>query len=282
MTRRYSPTVRRRRLSAVLRHLRHQNRLTLEGATDQLEWSRGRLAHMEGNKWTRPDIGNIRQLLDLYKVTDEERREAILELARQSRQRGWWTKFKDVFGTDSLVGFESEASVISTYQPIVIPGLLQTRGYAAASASASLTRPEEINRTVDARIARQEVLAGEQPPTVRAIIDESTLHRLPVEDGVAAGQIRHLIDQAQNPDITIQVLPFSAGLHPGISGPFVLLDFPDEMDAPIAFLEARTDALFLEEDDEVKEYRQVFDRLQAIAKSQSESIELMESLINKL
>ncbi|WP_369800910.1 helix-turn-helix domain-containing protein [Nocardiopsis sp. NRRL B-16309] len=265
----------------MLRQLRHQRGKTLEEVTDSLEWSRGRLAHMEGNKWVRPDLGNIRQLLDFYEVTDSERCEAILDLARESRVRGWWTKFKDVFGSDSLVGFESEASVISTYQPIVIPGLLQTPGYAEASARATLTRPaKEVERRVEARMARQEILTGDQPPTVWAVIDESALLRLPSTNGVADGQLRHLIDLAEDPDngITIQVLPFSAGLHPGISGPFVILDFPDDLDAPLVYLESRTEGLFLEEEPEIAGYRLVFDHLQVTAKSQAESIQLMKKL----
>lgn len=281
MSRRISPTVRRRRLSAVLRQLRHQHGKTLEVVTDDLEWSRGRLAHMEGNKWIRPDLGNIRQLLGYYEVKDTATREAALDLARQSRERGWWTKFKDVFGTDSLVGFESEASVVSTWQPVVIPGLLQTEEYATASARATLARPAaEVDRIVEARMARQEVLDGDQPPTVWAIIDESVLRRLPTEGGVAHGQLDHLVALAEDVDndITIQVLPFRAGLHPGISGPFVLLDFQDDLDGPLVFLESRTDGLFLEEPEEVDEYRLVFDHLQVTALSQADSLHLMKKM----
>ncbi|MEU3015866.1 helix-turn-helix transcriptional regulator [Nocardiopsis sp. NPDC007018] len=285
MSRRISPTVRRRRLSAVLRQLRREKGATLEAVTADLEWSRGRLAHMEGNKWVRPDLGNIRQLLDYYEVEDTATRQATIDLARQSRERGWWTKFKDVFVPDSLVGFEEEASVVSTWQPVVVPGLLQTEGYAAASIRASLATPsDEVTRQVEARMARQDILVGDQPPTVWAVIDESALRRMPTEDGVAAGQLRHLIDAAENPDngITIQVLPFAAGLHPGVSGPFVILDFPDEMDAPIVYLESRTEGLFLEETEEVGEYRHVFDHLQVTAQSHAESIRTMKKIHDAL
>ena len=283
MSRRISPTVRRRRLSAVLRQLRHQRGKTLEVVTDDLEWSRGRLAHMEGNKWVRPDLGNIRQLLDYYEVKDTATREATLDLARQSRERGWWTKkYRDVFGSDSLVGFESEASVVSTWQPVVVPGLLQTEAYAAASARATLTRPAaEVDRLVEATMARQEVLDSEQPPTVWAIIDESVLHRMPGDAGVATKQLEHLADLVYDADnhLTIQVMPFTAGLHPGISGPCVLLDFQEELDAPLVFLESRTEGLFLEEPDEVRDYRLVFDHLQVTALSQSDSLRMMKKMI---
>ncbi|CAM3765926.1 helix-turn-helix transcriptional regulator [Nocardiopsis rhodophaea] len=256
--------------------------MTLEGAVEQLEWSRGRLAHMEGNKWTRPDVGNIRQLLDLYKVEEEERREAILDLARQSRQRGWWTKYSDVFGADTYVGFESEASVICTYQPLVVPGLLQTPGYAAASARGSLAgSADEVQRIVDARTARQEILKQDDPPTLWVVIDESALRRIPTADGVFHDQVTHLIDTAAEPDngITVQILPFTAGLHAGISGPFVILDFPVETDPPMVYLETRISSLFLELPEEVAEYKLVFDLLKVAAKSQPESIELMERML---
>nr|WP_285761220.1 helix-turn-helix transcriptional regulator [Nocardiopsis ansamitocini] len=286
MSRRISPTVRRRRLSALLRHLRTESGKTLEVAASALEWSRGRLAHMEGNKWSRPDLGNLKQLLDLYEVTDPAQREAVLTLARQSRERGWWAKFKDVFGESSFVGFEAEAAVVWTYQPLVVPGLLQTRDYAQASAQAALTRPspEAVERAVAARMARQDVLSADFPPTIWAVIDEGVLRRLPVANGVAEQQLQHLIALSERPDnaITVQVLPFSAGLHPGLSGPFVIMDFPEELDAPMVFLETRTDGLFLEEDDDIAEYRHVFDHLQVTARSQSESIELMKDMLANL
>lgn len=285
MSRRYSPTVRRRRLSAVLRQLRHDRNMTLEGAAAKLEWSRGRLAHMEGNKWTRPDINNVRLLLDLYDVTDEQQREGVLTLARQSRQRGWWQKYSDIFGSDTYVGFESEASGIRTYQSMVIPGLLQTARYAEVSARASLARPtEEAQRIVATRQARQEILDQEDPPLLWAIIDESALHRLFAADDVAREQVEHLITAASNPDngITLQIMPFSAGLHPGISGPFVILDFPGDIDPSMVYLESRIDSLFLEEPEEVAEYKLVFDHLLAAAKSQRESIEIMENLLTNL
>lgn len=127
---------------------------------------------------------------------------------------------------------------------------------------------------------RQEVLSGEQPPTVWAVIDESALRRVPTENGVAEEQLRHLIDVAENPDngVTVQILPFTAGLHPGVSGPFVVLDFPEEMDSPIVYLESRTEGLFLEEEHEVASYRLVFDHLQVTALSQAESIRSMKKI----
>ncbi|WP_241483156.1 helix-turn-helix domain-containing protein [Nocardiopsis halophila] len=277
--------MRRRRLSAVLRDLRHTSGKTLEEAAKELEWSRGRLAHMESNKWTRPDLGNIRQLLDLYEVTDESQREAILTLARQSRQRGWWTKYSDVFGSDTYIGFESEASVISTYQPIVVPGLLQTEAYAAESVRSALVSPiDEGQRVIDARMARQEILTQDDPPALWVVIDESVLHRIPQTGGVAREQVQRLIDVARDPynGITLQVLPYSTGLHPGISGPFVMLDFPGEADPTMVYLETRLSSLFLEEPDEVAEYKLIFDHLKVAARSQGESIGLMEDLMAEL
>ncbi len=126
-----SPTVRRRRLSAELIRLREQSGLSVEEAGRQLEWSRGRLNKMGANKWTRPDLGNIRALLDLYSVTDQAQREAVLKLARQSREKGWWAHYQDIW-RGSPAGFEAEACLISTYEDLRVPGLLQTEDYATA------------------------------------------------------------------------------------------------------------------------------------------------------
>ncbi len=279
---RISPTIRRRRLAAILRQLRHDSGLTLDDAAAELEWSRSRLAYLETGKKIRPDIGDIQRLLVLYKVP-EEHREPLLQLARQARQRGWWAKFSDVWGKSAYIGFESEASEIRTFQTTVIPGLLQTPEYAAATARAALARPADaVQRVVAARMARQEILRQENPPTVWVVIDENALRRIP--DGVAEGQLRHLIQVAEDPDstITIQVLPWSARLHAGISGSFVLLDFPDPVDSPVLFLETRRDGLFLEDPEEVADYRHVFGHLQVAASSQTDTVAFMKRLIKEL
>ena len=131
---RESPTIRRRRLVRELRRMREAAGLSIEEARHELGWTSGRLNHMEAGR-SRPDSSALKDLMTTYGVTDPARRDAVLELGKQSKKRGWWTKFDDVLSGD-FIGFEAEASKILTFQPIVMPGLLQTPEYDALSARA--------------------------------------------------------------------------------------------------------------------------------------------------
>ncbi|MFI6575193.1 helix-turn-helix domain-containing protein [Nocardiopsis sp. NPDC050513] len=270
----YSPTIRRRRLSEELRQLRAAKGYTLEQAAEKLEWSRAKIANIETGKRLRPYVSDVGLLLDVYEVTNPARREALLELTRQSRAKGWWTSYGDLLA-GAYIGLEAEASSIATYQVGAIPGLLQTAHYAAASARAALNAPDDVERGVDIRMRRQQILRRDNPPRLWAIIDEAALVRPATSDApeVMREQIRHLIACAKGANtITIQVLPFSKGLHAGTGGPFVLLDFPNPMDRPIVYLETRNDGLYLEKQEEIADYRDVLDHLKGTALSPSESI----------
>lgn len=278
----YSPTIRRRRLSEELKRLRAAKGLTLEQAAEKLEWSRAKIANIETGKRLRPYVTDIELLLNIYDVTDQRQRAALLDLTRQSRAKGWWTAYGDLLA-GAYVGLEAEASSIATYQVGAIPGLLQTAGYAAASARAALNSPDDIDRIVDARMRRQQILDREDPPRVWAIIDEATLARTATADDpeVMRDQVRHLLACAEGANtITIQVLPFSKGLHAGTGGPFVLLDFPNPADRPIVYLETRNDGLYLEKTAEIADYRDVLDHLQGTALSPAESITHLTRLLD--
>ncbi|GAA0982841.1 helix-turn-helix transcriptional regulator [Nocardiopsis tropica] len=281
MTDRYSPTIRRRRLSAELRRLREASRLTAEQVGDKLGWSRGRLTNMELNKWKRPDPVIIRALATLYQAPPDVT-EGLVLLARQSREKGWWTRYGDVF-TDAYVGFEAEASAVSTYQTMVIPGLLQTQEYAAASTRSGRSRsPEIIDRVVQARLVRQEILDQDEPPKVWCVLDESVLLRPAGDRQVMRDQIAklmHLIETADH--IKIQLLPLEVGLHPGIAGSFTILDFTNPLDPSIAYIETRTDGLYLEDDDEVQVYRGAWDEIRVMALHPDASADRMGQIIKK-
>lgn len=276
----FSPTIRRRRLSEELKQLRTTAGLTLEQAAKKLEWSRAKIANIETGKRLRPYVTDIALLLDVYGVTDEKRREALFELTRQSRTKGWWTRYSDFAG--AYFGFEAEASSIATYQMGVIPGLLQTSEYAAASARAGLVLPEDVERVVDARMRRQRILDHDTPPRLWAIIDEGALQRTAdaAAPEIMRRQIRHLVAMTERPHITVQVLPFAAGLHAAGSGSFVLLDFPDPLDRPIVYLETRQDGLYLEDAEQIADYRDVLDHLQGTALSPAESVQHLTRLID--
>lgn len=281
MTDRYSPTVRRRRLSAELRRLREASQLTAEQVGEKLGWSRGRLTNMEQNKWKRPDPVIIRALATLYKAPPEVA-EALVVLARQSREKGWWTRYGDVF-TDAYVGFEAEASAVSTYQSMVVHGLLQTPEYAASSTRIGRSRsPETIDRVVQARLMRQEVLDQDDPPKVWCVLDESVLLRPAGDKRVMRDQIAkimHLIETADH--VKVQLLPMDVGLHPGVAGSFTILDFANPLDPSIAYIETRTDGLYLEEDEEVQVHRDAWDEIRVMALHPDASADRMGQIIKK-
>jgi transcriptional regulator with XRE-family HTH domain len=277
-----SPTVRRRRLSAELVRLREQAGLSVEEAGRRLEWSRGRLNKMEANKWTRPDLGNIRALLDLYSVSDQAQREAILALARQSREKGWWAKYQDIW-RGSLPGFEAEASVINTYENLRVPGLFQTADYATAMFKGSqVLGDDQIRRRVEARLARQGVLRGETPPTLWTVIDEAALTKAVGGPAVMRNQLQHIIEVGARPNVFVQVLPDSIGAHAAMDGPFTILDFPEQGDQSIVYIETATSDLYLETREELARYRLIFDLIRSSALSPDSSMTYLAKLIERL
>ncbi|MFL1441800.1 helix-turn-helix domain-containing protein [Nocardiopsis protaetiae] len=277
---RESPTIRRRRLVRELRRMREAAGLSIEEARHAVGWTSGRLNHMEAGR-SRPDSSALKDLMNTYGVTDPARREAILELGRQSKKRGWWAKFDDVLSGD-FIGFEAEASKISTFQPIVMPGLLQTAEYAALSARAQLARTEEeVERIAAARVERQKILARDDAPEVHAIIAEEALLRLHHSDpGLAHSQLSHLIDVAEALNgVTIQVHPQAAGIFAATSGAFTILDYTDELDLPIVYVDTTETGIYMEEPDQVTAYRKTFDHVSMDALSKAASIELMKQII---
>lgn len=278
-----SPTVKRRRLSAALRQHRIDAGLSAAEAAKRLDWDPSKVARMERNQWKRPDLRDIKDLLDLYGVADERRREALLTLARDSRQRGWWANYQDIFRT-SLPEFESGASVIWTYECLVIPGLLQIAEYAGAVFRAGeVVDDKVIERRVEARMARQELLTREGAPSLIALIDEAALLKLVGGPEVMQKQLRHLIAMASRPNVRIQVVPNSAGAHKSLAGSFVILDFPSPSEDPsLVYLETPTDSLWLEKPEEHRRYTLIFNQVQGLALSADESVQRLAALVDQL
>ncbi|MDS1271825.1 helix-turn-helix transcriptional regulator [Lipingzhangella sp. LS1_29] len=271
-----SPTVRRRQLSTELRRLRMAAGYTLEGVAEALETSRGKISHIETGRRKKPAILEINALLDLYGVEAEQQRAAVLELARQSKETGWWTRYDDVF-TGAYVELEAEAVRIDTYEPMIVPGLLQTDDYAAEIAKAILKSPSEVDRYVEARKRRQEILTNDDAPVVWAIMEETTLLRLRRWPQLLRGQIARLIDVAGHPEtVTLQLIPMDAGLHPGVTGAFAKMQF--ESAPTVVYAETLTDGLYVERASEVEQYARAFDHLQGFALSARETISRLREL----
>lgn len=272
-------SVRRRRLSEELRRLRQQAGKTMEGAAQDVEWSIGKVSNIETGVRKRPSVVEVRALLDTYGVTDPRKREALLTITRQAGKKGWWTKYDDVFTNDFPV-LEAEASVISTYQPIMIPGLLQSPSYAELfTRAANLLRdPVDVQRVVAARKKRQEILTHPNRPELWAVVDAAAIERLKASPDILREQVGQLIATADADNrTTVQILPFSAGLHAGMNGQFVLMDYAAA--DSVVYLEMDADGLFLEEPAEISRYRRLFNHLVNAALDPDDSIEYLRYTI---
>lgn len=276
MPRTPSPTVRGRRLRYELRRLREQAGLTRDEAARRLDWFGSKISRIETGM-SRAQTGDVRDMLDVYGVTGEEA-EALVQLAREARKRGWWTAYNDVF-TGTYVGLEAETASMRTYEPQTIPGLLETEDYIRALFRSGSVRcgPDEIERRVQARMARQEILTRSDPLEIWAILDEPAIRRPVGGPAVMRAQLQHLLDVTtpSNSSITLQILPLAVGAHPGLSGPFVIMDFPSREDPSVVYLEASTNGLYLEETAEIERYTLMFDHLRASALSTAESASLI-------
>jgi len=273
-----NPTLRGRRLAMELLRRREATGMSREEVARQLEWSTSTLFRIETGR-TRPQPGNVRTLLELYGVTGPER-DGLIQLTRDARQPGWWHSFRDVLPNpyEVYIGLEAGAASIRNFEPVVVPGLLQTGDYARAmfrNGPRELDR-DEVERRVEVRLARQEILARDNRPRLWAVIDEAVIRRLVGGPQVMRGQLRHLADVAQQGKTTVQVVPYRAGAHAGTTGPFVILDFDEPTDPAVVYVETLAGDIYLEERPDVNRYTLAFDRLVAAALHPDDSVRLIE------
>jgi transcriptional regulator with XRE-family HTH domain len=247
----------------------------------RLDFSKSKLYRIENGK-ARVDHDDLEDMLDLYDVRSPER-DALVALGRDSRRRGWWTTYKDVF-TGSYVGLESEAARIQVVSHIV-PGLFQTADYARAVISG--TRPaldaDEAERRVVARTARQDAVLGrEDPPEIHVVLDEAALHRSVGGADVMMRQLAALAKASTQPSVTLQVLPFAAGASAALASDFVILAFPDPEDPPVAYAEGLFGDLYLESKEELDRYSLAWTLLLEKALSPAESTAMITELVKEI
>ncbi len=275
-----SPTMRRRRLAAELRRLRGEAGLTIDEASNTLGWPRSKISRTENRQYGISST-DVRKLLDLYGVKDQEQREHLSELARRATERGWWQSFKVGSTYGNLIGLEEEASSIRNYEPELVPGLLQTEDYArevVRSLGLSATA-DEIDRRVEVRMARQAVLRRDSPPPpqLAVILNEGVLRRQVGNTETMRAQLLHLATVHERMNVTVQVLPFTAGPHAAMVGPFQFLEFPDPGDPGVVNIENIMGSLALEKADELRRYGEVWRAIQAIALSPADSRTIINS-----
>jgi transcriptional regulator with XRE-family HTH domain len=281
MATRRSPTARQRRLMSDLKRLREECGLSREQAADRIGSSEASIFRYEKGE-TRPQPAVVAALLDLYGVTGAERDE-LLEMARDARKRGWWHRHRQSLkpGFDSYIGLEAAASIVRTYEAQTVPGLLQTEAYARANVEATSVNivPAEVDERVSVRISRQDLITRSTDRIqIIAILDEAVLRREVGGPEAMREQIRHLISMATQPNVVIHVLPFTAGAHPGMEGPFCLLSFPEPEDPDLVYLEQATSGLVPEEPEEVRRYTSMFGTLLGKALTAEESVTFMSEI----
>ncbi|QBI53988.1 helix-turn-helix domain-containing protein [Streptomonospora litoralis] len=279
----HSPSIRRRRLSSELRRARHAEGLTTTQVVEQLKWAAGKLSKIENAETQTVKAADLDKMLDLYKVDDPDRRTAIHQLAKDAKERGWWMKYRDVFGNETLPDFEAEASSIRAFESQVIPGLLQTPDYAQAVFQGSrYSDAGQIQRRVEARMARREILTRFNPVHLRAVIDEAALLRLIGDSDVMVEQLQHLLHMAKMPNVDVQVLPLAAGAHAALTAPFTILDFPNSLDPTVVCVETLNEALYLELPEDVQTYTATFGDIQGSAVSTTRSAQIIAETLESL
>ncbi|MFC7547592.1 helix-turn-helix domain-containing protein [Plantactinospora sp. GCM10030261] len=262
-------TARARRLGFALRSYREAAGLTLEEAADEINSTRSTLSRYE-NALTLVSPATVRALLALYRVSDEETA-AVVRLAREARTPGWWQSYSDVLDRRTLdfIALESEATVVANFEPCVVPGLLQTADYIRAvmrGAPNSLS-DSEVEQRVQARLSRQQRLTGSEPPIFDAIIDEAALLRPVGGTGVLAAQLNQLVKTSELPNVTIQVVPLSAGYHRGTGGSLHILEFADPEDPILASVETVAGQLTLDRPADLRVCTRVMENLRSVALS---------------
>jgi transcriptional regulator with XRE-family HTH domain len=278
-----SPTVRRRRLALELRRLREAAKLTCEDVAERLECSASKISRVETGR-VSVSPRDVRDMLAIYGVADDQR-DGLVQLARESRQKGWWHAYGDSvqphFAT--YLGLESAASEIRIYEVNLIPGLLQTEEYARAVITAGMVNSPrtEIERAVALRMERQQV-ARSSLPKVWAVLDEAALRRQVGGPEVMRVQLEYLREVCDMPNISLQVIPFFGGAHPGMGRPFVILVFPERVDPDVVYLEDLTSALWVEDVDQVDRYNVFFNHLRATALSFENSAALITAVLKDM
>jgi transcriptional regulator with XRE-family HTH domain len=278
------PTALRIALGGRLRRLREACGITREVAGEAIRASSSKISRLELGRVASKER-DVADLITLYGVTDGEERETLLALVRQANGPGWWREYGDVVPNwfETYLGLEQAASVIRAYEPQLVPGLLQTKDYARAVMLLRHLRMSygEIERRVALRMARQRFLSQPGAPDLWVALDEAALRRPLGNQKIQRAQLLHLIEMAQRPNIVLQILPFDAGGHVATGGPFTILRF-SEPDLPdVVYLEHLTNAVYLDKNRDTVEYLEIMDNLCIQAESPSDTVSLLQRIINE-
>lgn len=278
-----SPTVLRILVGAQLRRLREAKRISLEEAGYVIRSSPSKISRLENGRVSFKDR-DIIDLLTLYGVTDKAQREELRGLATSASSRAWWHDYSDILPSwfEEYIGLEEAAIQIRGYEVQFVPGLLQTADYARAVTLLEYSNPKEINRRVNLRMTRQAILSRPKPTSLWVVLDEAVLRRPIGGSSVMRTQLKHLIAMSERPNVTIQILPFKAGGHAAVGGPFSLLHFAEDDLSDVVYLEQMASSQYLDKQDVVERYQAVMERLCLEAANSADSGQRLETMLSEV
>ena len=274
--------VRRMLLGSQLRRLRETRGITREAAGYSIRASESKISRMELGRVSFK-TRDVEDLLTLYGITDGQERTSLLSLAKEANVAGWWHSYSDVLPSwfPTYVGLEGAASLIRVYEVQFVHGLLQTEEYARAVVRRGMKGADEadVERRVALRLERQKHLVAENAPQFHIVLDEAALRRPYGDRAVMRGQLQHLIEVSERPNVRLQVMPFGFGGHSGESGAFTLLSFPESDLSDVVYLEQLTSALYLDKQEDVTQYETALKELQQDSPGPDESRDLLRGLL---
>jgi transcriptional regulator with XRE-family HTH domain len=282
---RSGPIALRIALGVQLRRLREASQVSVADAAEAIRATHSKISRLERGR-SGVKQRDVADLLSLYGVTDEAQREEVLEMARQGNATGWWQQYSDILPRwfELYVGLEKAASVLRIYEVQFVHGLLQTEDYARAVILIRYAHEpaEEIDRRVSVRMRRQQLLTQPGAPEAWVVLDEAALRRSPAAPAVMRGQLEHLLQVADLPNVTLQIVPFGAGPHAAAGGPFTILRFPEPDLPDLVYLEQLNSALYLDHPDDVMDYVAVMNRLCVQAETGTASKDLLRALLKQI
>lgn len=274
----FTPTIRGRRLAGEIRRLRESRSMTCTDAAAMLGWDQGKLSRVERAQM-RVTVGEVMEICEAFAISGQQRGD-LVQLARDARKQGWWHTYRGVLkqGFSDYLAFEAEATVYSSYETHLIPGLLQSEAYARAvlRGSGDLRAAAELDRAVEARRARQERVTDAEPLQVFQIIEEGALHRVVGDQDTMHGQLQHLDELGRLPNVSIQIVPYRAATHVALDGPFTLLQFDDY--PSVLYVEHFMGCQYYEKSEETAHGSVVFNHLRSSALNTSDSAALIRNI----
>ncbi|MFE9922129.1 helix-turn-helix domain-containing protein [Streptomyces sp. NPDC005774] len=269
-------------LGSQLRRLREARGITREAAGYSIRASESKISRMELGRVSFK-TRDVEDLLTLYGIGDEQERASLLSLAKEANVAGWWHSYSDVLPSwfPTYVGLEGAAALIRAYEVQFVHGLLQTEGYARAVVRRGMQGASEadVERRVALRLERQKYLVAENAPEFHVVLDEAALRRPYGDREVMKGQLQHLIEISERPNVRLQVMPFGLGGHSGESGAFTVLSFPESDLSDVVYMEQLTSALYLDKVEDVAQYEKALKELQQDSPGPSESRDLLRGLL---